>query len=62
MIGQGKIKQTIVQHVAPASQAFVSGMFPGDQVLKVNDRDVSESHASDVVNEIIRGMNSNRLV
>ena len=40
----------------------MAGMYPGDHVLKVNDTDVSEMHAAEVVKEIVRGTNSNRLV
>lgn len=49
---QGKIPRAIVQYVMPGSPAFVAGLYPGDQILQVNQRDVSQSPVSDVVNAI----------
>lgn len=49
---QGKIPRAIVQHVVPGSAAFVAGLYPGDQILKINDIDVSQSRVSEIVNLI----------
>lgn len=49
---QGNIPRAIVQHVAPGSPAFVAGLYPGDQILKINDTDVSQARVSEIVDLI----------
>ncbi|XP_019854959.1 PREDICTED: uncharacterized protein LOC109583893 isoform X2 [Amphimedon queenslandica] len=49
---QGNIPRAIVQHVAPGSPAFVAGLYPGDQILKINDIDVSQARVSEIVDLI----------
>jgi hypothetical protein len=56
---QGKLPRAIVKHVIPGSPAFIAGLYPGDQILKVNQEDYSRSHVSQVVNAI-QNANPNR--
>lgn len=49
---QGKVLRAIVKEVQPGSHAFVAGLYPGDQILRVNQQDVSRCHVSEVVDAI----------
>lgn len=49
---QGKVLRVIVKNVQPGSPAFVAGLYPGDQILRVNQQDVSRCHVSEVVGAI----------
>ena len=49
---QCKVLRAIVKDVQPGSPAFVAGLYPGDQILRVNQQDVTRCHVSEVVNAI----------
>lgn len=56
---QRKVLRAIVKDVQPGSPAFVAGLYPGDQILRVNQQDVTQCHVSEVV-DAIQNANTNQ--